>query len=56
MVTINSFALKLDKSLQIYFFCVKRQAKTGFLKDVDSIVDDCYWATVLIIYHGCSSI
>ena len=31
-------ALIHDKSLQIYFFCVKRQAKNDFLKDVESIV------------------
>ena len=35
----NSFALNHDKSLQIYFFCVKRQAKNDFLKDVKSTVD-----------------
>ena len=27
-----------SKSLQIYFFCVKRQAKNDFLKDVESTV------------------
>ena len=27
-----------DKSLQVYFFCVKRQAKNAFLKDVKSTV------------------
>ena len=32
----NGFALNHDKSLQIYFFCVKRQAKNDFLKDVES--------------------
>ena len=31
-------ALNLDKKLQIYFFCVKRQAKNDFLKDVESTV------------------
>ena len=30
-----------DKSLQIYFFCVKRQAKNDILKDVESTVDYC---------------
>ena len=35
----NGFALNNDKSLQIYFFCVKRQAKNKFLKDVESTVD-----------------
>ena len=34
----NGFALNHDKHLQIYFFCVKRQAKNDFLKDVESIV------------------
>ena len=27
-----------DKRLQVYFFCVKRQAKNAFLKDVKSTV------------------
>ena len=39
VVTTNGFALKYDKSLKIYFFCVKRQAKNNFLEDVESIVD-----------------
>ena len=34
----NGFALNQDKSLQMYFFCVKRQAKNDFLKDVESTV------------------
>ena len=34
----NSFALNHDKSLQIYFFCVKCQAKNDFLKNVESTV------------------
>ena len=34
----NSFAFNHDKSLQIYFFRVKRQAKNDFLKDVESTV------------------
>ena len=34
----NDFALNHDKILQIYFFCVKRRAKNGFLKDVESTV------------------
>ena len=34
----NGFALNHDKNLQIYFFCVKRQAKNDFLKDVESTV------------------
>ena len=34
----NAFALKHDKSLQIYFFPVKRQAKNNFLKNVESTV------------------
>ena len=33
----NGFALIHDKNLQIYF-CVKRQAKNDFLKDVESTV------------------
>ena len=32
------FAFNLGKSLQIYFFCAKRQAKINFLKDVKSTV------------------
>ena len=34
----NGFALNHNKSLQIYFFCVKRQVKNDFLKDVESTV------------------
>ena len=34
----NGFALNHDKNLQIYFVCVKRQAKNDFLKDVESTV------------------
>ena len=34
----NGFALNHNKSLQIYFYCVKRQAKIDFLKDVESTV------------------
>ena len=34
----NGFALNHDKSLQIRFFCAKRQAKKDFLKDVESTV------------------
>ena len=34
----NGFALNHDKSLQMYFFCVKRQTKNDFLKDVESTV------------------
>ena len=34
----NGFALNHDKSLQIYFFCVKCQAKNDFLKDGESTV------------------
>ena len=34
----NGFALNHDKILQIYFFCVKRQAKINFLKDAESTV------------------
>ena len=32
-------ALNHDKNLQIYFFCVKRQANNDFLKDVERTVD-----------------
>ena len=42
----NGFALSYDKSLQIYVFCVKRQAKNDFLKDVESTV----------VVYVCSSI
>ena len=40
VVMINGFALNHDKNLQIYFLCVKRQAKYmyNFLKDVESTV------------------
>ena len=34
----NGFVLNHDKGLQIYFFCVKQQAKNDFLKDVESTV------------------
>ena len=34
----NGFALNHGKSLQIYFFCLKRRAKNNFLKDVESTV------------------
>ena len=34
----NGFEFNHDKSLKIYFFCVKRQAKNDFLKDVESTV------------------
>ena len=34
----NGFALNHDKSLQIYFFCLKRRANNYFLKDVESTV------------------
>ena len=34
----NGFALNHDKSWQIYFFSVKRQAKNDFLKDIESTV------------------
>ena len=47
----NGFALNHDKSLQIYFFCVKRQAKkkkkkkktkkNDFLKGVENTVRSC---------------
>ena len=34
----NGFALNHEKSLQIHFFCVRRQAKNDILKDVESTV------------------
>ena len=34
----NGFALNHDKSLQIYLFCVQRQAKNDFPKDVERTV------------------
>ena len=34
----NGFALNNELSLQVYFFCVKCQAKNDFLKDVESAV------------------
>ena len=34
----NGFASNHDKSLQIVFFCVKRQAKNDFPKDVEKTV------------------
>ena len=41
VVTTNGFVLNHDKSLKIYFFCVKHQAKNDFLKDVESTVVYC---------------
>ena len=38
VVMKNGFALNHYKSLQIYFFYVKRRAKNNFLKDVKSTV------------------
>ena len=38
----NGFALNNYKSLQIYFLCVKRQAKNNLLKDVESTVVNSY--------------
>ena len=32
----NSFASSHDKHMQIYFFCIKRQANNDFLKEVES--------------------
>ena len=34
----NGFALNQDISLQMYFFCVKHQAKNDFLKDAESTI------------------
>ena len=56
----NGFALNHDKSLQIHFFYVKRQAKNDFLKDVESTVtidhhvSKCFVVTIFtIISHIC---
>ena len=38
VVMTNGFALNHDKSLQIYFFWVKRKVKNYFLKVVESTV------------------
>ena len=38
VVTTNGFALNHDKILQIFFFCVKCQAKNDFPKDVEKTV------------------
>ena len=38
VITTNGFALTQEKSLQIYFFCVKHQAKHDFLKYIKSRV------------------
>ena len=37
----NGFTLNHGKSLQVYCFCVKRQAKNDFLKDVKITVCAC---------------
>ena len=34
VIKTNGFTLNHNKSLQIYFFCVKCQTKNDFLKDV----------------------
>ena len=39
VVMTNGFAFNHDKNLKIYFFCVKRQAKNDFPKDVESTVN-----------------
>ena len=39
VVTTNDFALNHDKILQIFFFCVKGQAKNDFPKDVEKTVE-----------------
>ena len=41
VVTTNGFALNHNKILQIFFFCVKCQAKNDFPKDVEKTVG--YW-------------
>ena len=40
-MTTNGFVLNHDKSLQIYLFCVKRQTKNDFLKDIKGTVGMC---------------
>ena len=37
--------LNHDKSMKIYFFCVKRHAKNDFLKYVESTVEKMYIIT-----------
>ena len=49
VITTNGFALNHDKSLQIYFFFVKRQTKNYFLKDVESTV---VWVLTLKYVSG----
>ena len=45
----NGFVLNNDKSLKIYLFCVKHQAKNDFQKDVESTL-----ATVGVFSNFCS--
>ena len=48
----SGFALlNYDKSLQIYFFCVKRQAKIDFLIDVESTVGRIQYTIYLTFYN-----
>ena len=51
----NGFALNHDKNLQIYFFCVKRQAKNDFLKDVERTVVSSDQIFILIILFDIST-
>ena len=46
MVLTNGFTLNHDKSLQIYFFYVKRQAKTTFQKNVERTVPVSVWTDI----------
>ena len=47
----NGYALNHDKKLQIYFFCVKRQAKNDFLKAVEStVVFFCIYICCLFLF------
>ena len=48
----NGFALNHDKNLQIYFFCVKRQAKNDFLKDVESTVVAAHFINTAYVTRG----
>ena len=46
----NESALNHDTSLQIYFFCVKRQSKNDFLKDVESTVGTTLQVVIMSLF------
>ena len=46
----NGFVLNHDKSLHIYFFCLKRRAKYDFLKDVESTV--VLFCLFVLVFYG----